>query len=140
MRLLIGAAAAGLLGLVGLRSRSAAPAQQGPVKVNVTAICGENSVQFSASPWTASVPRDSAVEWVMTNLSNASAIEVNAKNPGDWPYRNTHFHGTKQLPARARGMKANAEPGHRYRYTVTFICDIAHKADTVVIDPDMIIQ
>ena len=140
MRLLIGAAAVGLLGLAGLRSTPAVPANPGHVQVSVNAICGENSVQFSASPWTAPVARGDTVVWVLDNLSNVDAITVNAVKPNAWPYRETSLRGTKKVPARARDMKASAQSGVRYRYNVQFICVIAQKVDTVVIDPDMIIQ
>lgn len=140
MRILL-AVAVGLVGVVVLQCARGPRAAPSLVGVNVSASCGEGSVQFSVAPWTAIVAQGDSVEWVLGGAGNVDSISVIAANASDWPFGNGPLlHGRRNLPARASRMRPNAARPQPYRYKLQFVCVRPGKVDTVVIDPDMIIR
>ncbi len=144
MRLLIGAAAVGLLGLIGLRFKPAVTTQQAAVPVTVNLRCYDDSVHVSVVPWTVTVAQGGSVDWELDPSADANSMIVSANNPFRWPFQNgSQYTGDKKNSAKGRQMKANAHAQSPYQYSFTLSCSTPDKAGMprkVVIDPEMIIN
>ena len=110
------------------------------VDVRIECLAGRG-VSFSLTPWLIEVNRGDSINWRLDQSSNVNDMEIVSKMPGNrWPFRNKPpYNSAKGNPAGARALD-NAETGRRYKYAVQTICmREGDQADTVVIDPDMII-
>jgi hypothetical protein len=120
----------------------AAQGTPGVVNVNVRVDClAGRGVSFSLIPWVIEVQPGDSINWLLDPTSNVTDMDVINKMPGNqWPFqRKPPYRSTKQNAAGARA-RDNAQSGRRYKYAVSAICPRnAAEADTVIIDPDMII-
>lgn len=142
-----------LLVLVGVAALACAPAPEKstdtgtvappPGQVTVDARCaGPRNTSVTVSPWNLHVPRDSnvTVTWVINAAANTDTITITPKQGTSWPFGGDAAVGSKATPARVQGRTPN-EPGVRYRYNIQLVCRIgAADPDTVVVDPDIIVD
>ncbi|MDO8501191.1 MAG: hypothetical protein Q7S20_05070 [Gemmatimonadaceae bacterium] len=108
--------------------------------VDVSITCTGDGVQFSLSPWRASLREGDEITWNLASDPAISSITINKKQSA-WPFMTQPpYSGGHDKQPHAKGMKANQGGKPPFKYSVTGICTRAGGiADTVVIDPDMII-
>jgi hypothetical protein len=107
--------------------------------VTIDARCtgGENT-SVTLRPWNLKVRQGDDVRWVLNANANSDDITITPKREA-WPFVDKPpYKGGKGRPARTGGMRPNAKG--RYAYNVTLICTNGAKADTVQIDPDIIVD
>ncbi len=109
------------------------------VDVRIDCLAGRG-VSFSLTPWAIEVQRGDSINWRLDASANVSEMEVIAKRGGPWPFRRKPpYRSTKARPAGAQSLD-QGQNGRRYQYAVSAICvRDSVTADTVIIDPDMII-
>ena len=119
----------------------APPAAQ-TVTVNVRIDClAGNGVSFSLLPWSITVAPGDSVNWMLDPGSNVDSMEVQEVKGKGWPFKKkTPYKARKGgRGVGARELDSNEKAG-KYKYNVQAICIRAPgSADTVLIDPDMII-
>ncbi len=109
------------------------------VDVRIDCLAGRG-VSFSLTPWAIEVLQGDSINWRLDGSANVSEMQVIAKRNGQWPFRRKPpYRSTKARPAGAQALDA-AQNGRKYQYAVSAICTRdSVTADTVIIDPDMII-
>ncbi len=111
------------------------------VTVAVDVRCNpNNAVSLSVAPWTAQLAQGDSIIWVLDPNANVPEITITSKQPG-WPFTTSPpYKGNAARPPKGSGMRPN-QAGRRYAYGITAVCTRADgTTNTVVIDPDMIIQ
>lgn len=109
------------------------------VDVRIDCLAGRG-VSFSLTPWAIVMNAGDSLTWSLDSGANVSEMQVIAKQGRPWPFRDKPpYKSTKAKPAGARALDPG-QSGRRYQYAVSAICtrDSA-TADTVIIDPDIII-
>ncbi len=107
--------------------------------VTIDARCtgGENT-SVTLRPWNLRLQQGDDVRWVLNGNANSDDITISPKRDA-WPFVDAPpYKGGKGRPARTGGMRPNAQG--RYSYNVTLICTNGGNADTVLIDPDIIVD
>jgi hypothetical protein len=91
-------------------------------------------------PWAAQLRQDDEIEWVLSADAASDSIAIVAKR-GQWPFaQSPPYRGSKGQPPRGREMRPKQD-GRRVRYAIQLVCGRdGGAADTVVIDPDIIIR
>ena len=109
------------------------------VDVRIDCLAGRG-VSFSLSPWAIVMNAGDSLTWSLDQGANVSEMQVIAKQGKPWPFRaRPPYKSTKGKPAGARGLEPG-QTGRRYQYAVSAICTRdSVTADTVIIDPDIII-
>jgi len=109
------------------------------VDVKIDCLPGRG-VAFSLTPWSIVVRSGDSINWRLDPGAGVTEMQVLGKTGRPWPFgRKPPYRVTKERPAGARSPDLNQPPG-RYQYAVSAICvRDAEIADTVLIDPDMII-
>lgn len=142
-----------LLVLAGAASLACAPAPEPlvdtgtvappPGQVMVDARCaGPRNTSVTVSPWNLHVPRDSnvTITWVINAAANTDTITITPKQGTSWPFDGASAVGSKAAPAQVQGRTPNT-PGVRYRYNIQLVCQVGSAdPDTVVVDPDIIVD
>ncbi len=109
----------------------------GQVEIDARCTGGENT-RITIRPWNLKVRQGDDVNWVLNRNANSSDITITPKREA-WPFADAPpYRGTKAAPARAAGMRPNAKG--RYAYSVSLICTNGARSDTVLIDPDIIVD
>lgn len=116
------------------------PTPPGTVAITVDARCaGPRNTRVSVSPWNTQVRQGDDVNWVLDNRANADSIIITPKNPDTWLFdAPPPYVGKKNNPGQGRRMKNNARG--RYSYNIGLICASGNNRDTIVIDPDIIVD
>ncbi len=107
--------------------------------VTIDARCtgGENT-SVTLRPWNLKIRQGDDVRWVLNANANSDDITITPKRAA-WPFdAEPPYEGGKGRPAQSGGMRQNARG--RYSYNVTLICTNGTRADTVQIDPDIIVD
>ena len=119
----------------------APPAAQ-TVAVNVRIDClAGGGVSFSLVPWSIKLAPGDSVNWMLEPASNVDSMEVQEVKGKGWPFKKKTPYKTKKggSGVGARDLEATAKAG-KYKYNVQAVCIRSPGlADTVLIDPDMII-
>ncbi len=110
------------------------------VSITVDARCaGPRSTRVSISPWNAAVRQGDEVNWVLNSGANTDSMMIMPKDPAAWLFdAPPPYVGRKSSPGQGRRMKGNARG--RYRYDIGLICRSGNTRDTIVIDPDIIVD
>lgn len=129
-----------LVPLAFVSTRSTPRSDQATARVEINAKCaGPNNTAVTVSPWNLTIAQDDDVEWVLDGNADTEEVSITPKQRGKWPYASQPpYKGGKANPARADKMKRNAKG--RYSYNVTLVCTNGNTADTVTVDPDIIID
>ena len=114
------------------------------IPVNVTIRCEGDSVVARIKPYSvrlANTDDDNEIaEWVLTDESNASEIEMTKKGSEDWPFDGPYpVKAKKNQPGKGTGVKKHKKGQHSYEYAISALCVLNGQAKKVVIDHDMII-
>lgn len=112
-----------------------------PLRVTIGVRCSAaDGVVFSIKPWTAHLRQGGEIEWRINGNANTDAITIESKQ-GAWPFTvNPPYNGTKQNPARGTDMKPN-QTGQRFAYQIRTVCQSANYGpDTLIVDPDMVVD
>lgn len=134
-------AALAIAGAAGALVASTARARQANVNVVVNARCnGRNTTEITVRPWNVRIRQGDQLSWVLAGNANTSEITITQKDGGDWPFEaGPPYRGTKNTPARATRMRSNAQG--TYKYNIQLICQSgSNQPDTVVVDPDVIVD
>jgi hypothetical protein len=109
------------------------------VDVRIDCLAGRG-VSFSLSPWAIVMNAGDSLTWSLDSGANVSEMQVIAKQGKPWPFRDKPpYKSTKAKPAGARALDPG-QNGRRYQYAVSAVCTRdSVTADTVIIDPDIII-
>lgn len=120
-------------------SRTAEAARLATQDVTIDARCtGGSNTQVTLRPWNLRIKQGDDVRWVLNANANSNDITITPKN-ANWPFdAKPPYRGSKAQAARSGGMKGNARG--RYSYTVQLICTNGPNADTVTVDPDVIVD
>jgi len=107
--------------------------------VTIDARCTDGEgTSVTLRPWNLKIKQGDDVRWVLNGDANSDDITITPKRAA-WPFLDRRaYRGGRGRPARTGGMRANARG--RYSYNVTLICTNGANADTVVIDPDIIVD
>jgi hypothetical protein len=119
------------------------PTAANTVTATLNVSCDDQTVTFTLTPWSASVPLGGTVVWQIDSTSNTDSITiVPTKGKGNWPFEsNADFRGRKGRPARAGTMKEKVQKGRAYKYQIELVCQpTVGPAHTVVIDPDVVVN
>ncbi len=110
------------------------------VAIDVDARCsGARNTRISVSPWNATVARGSNVSWVINAAANTDSILITPKNVTTWLYNAAPpYKGRKNAPATASRMKPGVRG--RFAYSISLICRAGANVDTILIDPDIIVD
>ncbi len=117
--------------------------QQAPtravVEVDIDARCtGGDNTSITIRPWNLRIRQGDEVSWVLNRNANSSDITITPKRE-NWPFADQPpYRGSKATPARTGGMRPNAQG--RYAYNVSLICTNGARSDTVMVDPDIIVD
>ncbi|MES2523851.1 MAG: hypothetical protein V4617_14185 [Gemmatimonadota bacterium] len=114
--------------------------ERATVEITVDARCtGPRTTRVTVSPWNTSLRQGDSVAWVINSAANTDSIVIAPKNSSTWPFLATPpYRGRKNAPARATRMRPGARG--RYSYDISLVCRAGATADTVRIDPDIIIE
>ena len=141
-KVLLGCGAFIVLAAVEARDSLVAQGAARTVNVDVRVDClAGRGVSFSLTPWTIEVQQGDSINWRLDQGANVASMDIISKMPGNqWPFRRKPpYRSTKARPAGAQSLD-NAQTGRRYKYAVSTVCvRDSTQADTVIIDPDMII-
>lgn len=120
-------------------SRSGGPPPPGAGEVEVDARCtGGGNTRITIRPWNLKIRQGDEVTWLLDRNANSSEITITPKREA-WPFASTPpYRGSKASPARAGNMRPNARG--RYAYSVSLICTHDGVPDTVLVDPDIIVD
>ena len=143
MRLLL-AAAAGVIGVTTLNVGAPAPASptEAVVTVSVDLRCTPNGVNYKVDPWTVTLKQGDTIEWDLDAGANTDEIVIQPKRADAWPFETRRFRGGRGNNNRPHGRGMHpGERGRRYQYNVLMVCkgDVS-RPDTIVVDPEMIIE
>lgn len=135
----------GALGFAGLAiavpTHESTQQQAATVQLNIT--CGANGgVDITVTPWRAELAQGQDIDWALAEAASSDSFAIDPKRPGapNWPFPATGRQtGTKASRVRYQNMKPN-QRGRRYQYNITMWCQRPDGADTVVIDPDIVIR
>jgi hypothetical protein len=108
--------------------------------VSIDFTCTTNGATLSVTPWRVQLDsRADQIEWSV-KTAGLDGVSISPKFVARWPFSvNPPLNAHAQQPAVARGIPASV-PGGNYKYNISGICQRAGGiADTVIIDPDMII-
>ena len=133
--------AVGVVGVVGLGSAGAIAldSQEQDATVSVDVRCrGNNQPTWTVTPDTVTIRRGQGITWSLAANGNGNTVEVFPKpRQPAWPFPTARPQGNRQNPARSG---ASRNTGH-WRYNITVVCQQGNNPpDTVVIDPDIIIE
>ena len=114
------------------------------IPVNVTIRCEGDSIVARIKPYSvrlANTDNDNEIaEWVLTDESNASEIEITKKGSEDWPFDGPYpVKAKKNQPGKGTGVKKHKKGQYSYEYAISALCVLNGQARKVVIDPDIII-
>jgi hypothetical protein len=115
-------------------------AQTIDVAVRVDCLAGRG-VSFSLIPWSVTVSQGDSINWILDPQSNVDSMEVVGTKGKGWPFtRKPPYKVAKNKPNGAKDHDLREKPG-KYKYAVQAVCVRVPSmaADTVLIDPDMII-
>ena len=112
------------------------------VDVRIDCLAGRG-VSFSLTPWAIRFNAGDSISWILDPQSNVDSMDVVEAAPGrGWPFaRKPPYKSTRARANGARALDAS-QRGTRYKYAIRAICVRAvtpYDADTVLIDPEMII-
>ena len=133
--------AVGVVGFVGLGSVGVVAGgyqvQDAPVDVDVRCR-GNAEPTWDVTPDTVTIVRGQGITWSLSVNGNGNTVEVFPKpRQPAWPFPTARPQGNRQNPARSGASRA---AGH-WRYNITVVCQQGNNPpDTVVIDPDIIIE
>ena len=113
------------------------------VEVNMRIDClAGRGVSFSLIPWAITVYPGDSIGWKLDPAANVDSVDVIDVKGKGWPFKKKPpYKSTKTKPAGARELDSE-QKGNKYHYAVRAVCVRSTNpavADTVVIDPDMII-
>ena len=113
------------------------------VEVNVRIDClAGRGVSFSLIPWAINVYPGDSIDWKLDPAANVDSVEIIDVKAKGWPFKKKPpYKATKTKPVGARDLDVQ-QKGSKYHYAVKAICirsTVPLVADTVVIDPDIII-
>lgn len=129
--------AAALVALAVFNGAGAARSSTRDVTIDARCTGGENT-SVTLRPWNLRIQQGDDVRWVLNANANSDDIAITPKRDA-WPFVGVPpYKGGKGKPAKSGGMRQNARG--RYSYNVTLICSNGAKADTVQIDPDIIVD
>jgi hypothetical protein len=140
-KVLLGCCAFLVLAVVSTKESIDAQGSYKTVNVDVRIDClAGRGVSFSLTPWSIVMNAADSITWSLDPGANVSEMQVIAKAGKPWPFRaRPPYKSTKNKPAGARGLEPG-QTGRRYQYAVSAICTRdSVTADTVIIDPDIII-
>jgi plastocyanin len=108
-------------------------------EVTIDARCtGGDNTSITLRPWNLKVRQGDTVNWVLNANANSNDVTITAKREA-WPFAEAPpYKGAKGKPARSGAMRPNARG--RYSYNVSLICTNGARSDTVLIDPDIIVD
>jgi hypothetical protein len=113
------------------------------VTATLNVSCDDQTVTFTLTPWSASVPLGGTVVWQIDSTSNTDSITiVPTKGKGRWPFASdSNFRGSKATPAPAGRMRENVQKGRSYKYQIELKCQPpVGPQHTVIIDPDVVVN
>lgn len=133
--LVTAAAACSVLLTAAARGPASVPATQ---SVSIDARCaGNRNTSITVQPWNLHVGQGDEVQWVISPSANTGEVTISPK--AAWPFANNRRQGSKTVPASSSGMQPGARG--RYSYTIRLVCQAgASQPDTVVVDPDVIVD
>lgn len=140
-KVLVGCCAFLVLAAVSTKQSIDAQGAYKTVNVDVSIDClPDRGVSFSLTPWAIVMNAGDSLTWSLDSGATVSEMQVIAKQGRPWPFRSRPpYKSTKAKPAGARALDP-AQNGRRYQYAVSAICTRdSVTADTVIIDPDIII-
>jgi hypothetical protein len=108
--------------------------------VSIDFTCTADGATLSVTPWRVQLAsRNDQIEWSV-KTTGLDSVSISPKLVARWPFSvNPPLSAHAQRPVVARGIPASV-PGGTYKYNISGICQRAGGiADTVIIDPDMII-
>lgn len=144
--LLVGSAAIAVLASTAVFDDDPPPsrpqaAQTVDVYVRIDCLAGRG-VSFSLMPWAITVQPGDSVAWRLDPGSNVDSMDVVEGKDKKWPFkRKPPYKSTKAKAGGGQSLDAN-EKGGKYHYAVRAVCirsAVPAVADTILIDPDMII-
>lgn len=116
-------------------------AQTIDVNVRIDCLAGRG-VSFSLLPWAITVQPGDSVAWRLDPGSNVDSMDVVEARNGKWPFkRKPPYRSTKARAGGGQSLDPD-EKGNKYHYAVRAVCvrsAVPAVADTILIDPDMII-
>lgn len=143
-RVLLAGVAVAVLGTTIAGADELARRQSRNVQVDVRIDClAGRGVSFSLTPWSISLNEGDSISWKLDSQANVDSMDVVEVSPGrGWPFaRKPPYKSTKARANGARALDTN-QRGRNYKYAIRAICVRAvspYDADTVLIDPEMII-
>lgn len=144
--LLVGSAAVAVLASTAVFDDDPPPsrpqaAQTVDVNVRIDCLAGRG-VSFSLMPWAITVQPGDSVAWRLDPGSNVDSMDVVEGKDKTWPFkRKPPYKTTKAKAGGGQSLDPN-EKGGKYQYAVRAVCvrsTVPAVADTILIDPDMII-
>lgn len=143
--LLVGSAAVAVLASTAVFNDDPPPrpaaAQTHDVHVRIDCLAGRG-VSFSLLPWAITLQPGDSVAWRLDAGSNVDSMDVIEAKDKKWPFkRKPPYKSTKAKAGGGQELDPN-EKGGKYHYAVRAVCvrsAVPAVADTILIDPDMII-
>ena len=108
-------------------------------EVTIDARCtgGENT-SITLRPWNLKIRQGDVVNWVLNANANSDDVTITPKRNA-WPFAAPPpYRGSKKTRAQSGAMRPNSRG--RYSYNVSLICTNGARSDTVLIDPDIIVD
>jgi len=108
-------------------------------EVTIDARCtGGDNTSITLRPWNLKLRQGDAVNWVLNANANSNDVTITPKRDA-WPFAAAPpYKGGKGKPAQSGAMRPNSRG--RYSYNVSLICTNGARSDTVMIDPDIIVD
>ena len=120
-------------------SKTQASANVATKEVSIDARCtgGENT-SITLRPWNLKIRQGDEVSWVLNADANSDEVSITPKRNA-WPFAATPpYRGSKKTRVQSGAMRPNARG--RYSYNVSLICTNGARSDTILIDPDIIVD
>ena len=106
-------------------------------QVNINLQCPNDGGSINVHPWRVEVTKADGVKWNLAG--NSKSIWITPKDPAHWPFdKDTIVVNSSDNPHTSINFKDSVEKG-TYKYNIQGVCDNSGGADTVSLDPDMII-
>ncbi len=108
-------------------------------EVTIDARCsGGDNTSITLRPWNLKLRQGDVVNWVLNANANSDEVTITPKRDA-WPFVGAPpYKGVKRNPAQSGAMRPNSRG--RYSYNVSLICTNGLSSDTVMIDPDIIVD
>ena len=131
----------GLIAACGKKNEETVPPPPPPPppavnQVTIVLMCPNNGGSIDVHPWRVNVTKADGVKWFVAQ--NGKAVWITPKDPANWPFDTDRIDVSSGNPVTSTNFKPVVEAG-TYKYKISGVCNNAAGADTVVLDPDMII-